>query len=145
MDISENTSSFPMPISNRLLPVGTANTLVFSTPPQALPSEYQWLEECGSGWVYGIVVEAATGLVRYTDMKEHPTGSFLTDLRELKSEEAINRLQLPNHNKALYEHRVIIPANTPVCVGKIPHSEDHQVFVPNKEILEFYDPKETMA
>lgn len=143
MENSKNQSCFPVSIFNHYLPVGSANVLLFASPPATLPAEYGWLQECGSGWVCGQLIEVATGFVRYVNSHGHPTGSFLTDLRDLKAEEAVQRLKLPEQNKALYEYRAKILPNTFVFVGKIPDSEDHQLFIPQKELLEFYDPKKT--
>ena len=140
MEYYQNDSGHYLRVYNPEIPVGTANTIKIAGPPQSLPPQFSYLNNCGQDWQAVVLAEMATGFVRFTAFEERLPGRFLTNIWSANSEQAQQLLELPERNQAKYKCRVDAPAGTTLMIGKMTSSPVTQLYIPDTANLIYYDP-----
>ena len=131
-------SSWCLKVFNPEISSETANLIKISLPPEPLPEHLKNLSECGCDWQRIVFAEATTGVVRFHELREHPTGHFATNVWFLQSNDAQHILELSN-NCAAYKSKMKIAKGTTAMVGCMTSSDVIQYFFPNLDGVEFYD------
>ena len=144
MRIYTSGASSYLEVLNPEIVVGTANTIQISSHSTGLVPGYESLSDRGRDWITVTLVEATTGVFRYTTTMENPSGRFFTNLGGLASEEAIRTLELTaSENLALYRHRVRFPAGITIMVSRMTSSDTIQFFAPDTVGMLYLDSAQT--
>jgi len=81
MEAYQSGSAWHFKVYNPEVSVDTANIFRISGPPKDAPSSLtSFLNSRGRDWTTVVFAEETTGVVRFTETKENPTGHFATNL-----------------------------------------------------------------